>query len=87
MGKVITVSFECDGTVDVAIQAWNSDGVSWHRAYLDQDASVYRHHHEPTVEDVLHELVGKALNVIEIGGEDKLVAEYAAKLRLAGDDE
>lgn len=53
MGKVITVSFESDGIVDVAIRAWNSDGKSWRRAYLDPDASVYRHHHAPTVEDVL----------------------------------
>ena len=44
-----------------------------------------RHHHEPTVEDVLHEFVGKALCVSDVVGEDELVTEYAAKLRLVED--
>lgn len=36
---------------------------------------------EPTVEDVLHEFVGKALCVSDVFGEDELVTEYAAKIR------
>ena len=97
-GKVITISFESDGIVDVAIKAWNSDGRSWHRAYLDQDASVYRHYHEPTVEDVLRDVVtlchntwkeGSAFEFYDVDDVMKSsnIAEYAAKLRLAeGED-
>lgn len=86
-GKVITVSFESDGAVDVAVQAWNSDGKSWHRAYLDPDASVYRHHHAPTVEDVLREFADRVCNSGHQWGLDAAdtIAEYAAKLRLTGD--
>jgi len=93
VGKVIAVSFESDGVVDVAIQAWNSDGISWHRAYLDQYASVYRHHHEPTVEDVLREFAERYLDYEGVpsagrrGIGEALMDEYAAKLRLAGDAE
>lgn len=88
-GKVITVSFESDGIVDVAIQAWNSDGKSWHRAYLDSGASVYRHHHEPTVEDVLIKMLEKAVGYSDAHTTVALnaIAEYSAKLRLAGDGE
>ena len=32
-GRVITVSFEADGLVDVAVQARNDDGKTWCRAY------------------------------------------------------
>lgn len=44
-------------------------------------ANELRHYHEPTVEDVLHEFVGKALCVSDVFGEDELVTEYAAKVR------
>ena len=87
MGKVITVSFESDGITDVAVRAWSSDGKSWHRAYLDPCASVYRHYHAPTVEDVLTKF-GIDWEY-EDNCEDRaaLLAEYAAKLRLAeGED-
>ena len=43
--------------------------------------SDIRHHHAPTVEDVLHEFVGKALCIYDVMGEDELVTEYAAKVR------
>jgi hypothetical protein len=93
MGKVITVSFKSDGIVDVAVQAWSSDGKSWHRAYLDPDASVYRHHRAPTVEDVLTEFADRVcsgdhavINGTYRGIEDTdLLAEYAAKLQLRED--
>ena len=89
MGKVITVRFEADELVDVAVQAWNGDGKSWRRAYLDPDASVYRHHHEPTVEDVLSEFASKVCNSGHQWGLDAAdtIAEYAARLQLAGDGE
>lgn len=45
------------------------------------------HYHAPTVEDTLHELIGKALMLSEIDGENELVAEYAKRLTLRGDGE
>ena len=86
-GRVITVSFEADGLVDVAVRARNDDGKTWRRAYLDPCASLYHHHHEPTVDDVLRDYASRILIAGCIDEEDALVAEYAAKLRLAGDAE
>lgn len=87
MGKVITVSFESNGVVDVAVQVWDSDGKSWHRAYLDPYASVYRHYHEPTVEDVMVEFATDWECAQD--GEDKtaVLKEYASKFRLANSEE
>ena len=52
-----------------------------------------RHHHAPTVEDVLREFTdailewaGKSGSVAEVGTWSDVAAEYAAKLRLAGDE-
>ena len=59
----------------------------------------YRHYHEPTVEDVLREFaekmnenmgmyVGEAIDADEWRDADRqTIAEYAAKLRLVGDDD
>lgn len=50
------------------------------------------HYHAPTVEDVLQELTDEVWNrccegaTASDSGIDELVAEYAAKLRLAGDE-
>lgn len=55
-------------------------------------ASTKRHHHEPTVEDVLREFTDEVWNrccegaTASDSGIDELVAEFAAKLRLAGED-
>lgn len=86
-GKVITVSFEADGLVDVAVQAWNDDDKSWHKAYLDQDASVYRHHHERTVEELLREMLLEWEDTPTSEGVNGIISEYANKLRMAGDDD
>ena len=43
-------------------------------------------HHAPTVEDVLRDYASRILIVGCIDEEDELVAEFAAKLRLAGDE-
>lgn len=56
------------------------------RFYL-HEFHEWHHHHAPTVEDTLHELIGKALTVMEINGENELVAEYAKRLTLRGDGE
>lgn len=89
MGKVITVSFESDGITDVAIQVWNSDGKAWHRAYLDTNASVYRHYHKPTVESTLQKLLEQAVGYSDAHTTVALdaIAEYATKFRLADDEE
>ena len=52
--------------------------------------SLLRHHHEPTVEDVLRQVIACANNGTHVHGAldtEQIVAEYAAKLRLAeGED-
>ena len=50
----------------------------------DQPQSL-RHYHTPTVEDVLCELLDKVDD--DRAGQAEIIAEYAAKLRLAGDAE
>lgn len=45
-----------------------------------------RHHHAPTVEDVLDEFFGKANLPDGTQTRAEIIAEYAAKLRLAGED-
>ena len=54
--------------------------------------SLLRHHHEPTVENVLREFAANIADVLggddfKLDDNDELYAEYAAKLRLAGDVE
>lgn len=53
--------------------------------YSQFDVACYRHHHTPTVEDVLEEFVARWM---ETHHDDipALKAEYAARLRLAGDE-
>lgn len=50
---------------------------------------LLRHHHEPTVEDVLSEFASKVCNSGHQWGLDAAdtIAEYAARLQLAGDGE
>ncbi len=46
------------------------------------------HHHKPTVEDVLRELVAAYMDTpLDDSNDGEFFAEYAAKLRLAGDAE
>lgn len=46
-----------------------------------------RHHHAPTVEDVLTEFTAKLIERSRLtNGAAQTIAEYAAKLRLAGED-
>lgn len=50
-------------------------------------ASTKRHHHEPTVEDVLREMADRIYaDEDEPRSRDAIVAEYAQRLRLAGDE-
>lgn len=58
---------------------WDEDGCNWRYSHL------VRHYHAPTVEDVLHSFICDVEEGMRI--EDDIIAEYAAKLRLAGDAE
>lgn len=49
------------------------------------DPSIHRHHHEPTVEDVLREFFSRYVTTKPKDEDDAIIAEYAAKLRLAGE--
>lgn len=53
--------------------------------YSQFGANCYRHHREPTVEDVLEEFFGKANLPDGTQTRAEIIAEYAAKLRLAGE--
>ena len=51
------------------------------------DCAAFSHHRAPTVEDVLREFITKAEDIGDYEvSEDALIAEYAARLRLAGDE-
>lgn len=51
------------------------------------EADELRHHHEPTVEDVLDDMLQRFSEDNYEGGMYDLIAEYAAKLQLRGDVE
>ena len=53
--------------------------------YAQYEAYAYRHHHAPTVEDVLREFALKAAGRECMTMRSDLVDEYAAKLRLRED--
>lgn len=57
--------------------------------YSQFDVVCYRHHHAPTVEDVLREFAAQVTNGQHIHGAieiEQAVIECASKLRLAGDE-
>lgn len=57
--------------------------------YSQFGANCYRHHHAPTVEDVLREFAAQVTNGQHIHGAieiEQAVTECAAKLRLAGEE-
>ena len=55
--------------------------------YAQYEAHAYRHHHAPTVEDVLREMLDKWGELPSNMTNEAIVAEYAAKLQLRGDAE
>ena len=75
-----------NGIGDNRLYYIDNDGMQWTRA----DNKL--HHHAPTVEDMLQEFTDEVWNrccegaTASDSGIDELVAEYAAKLRLAGED-
>ena len=96
-GEVIHIGDEMDvehfGTVEVegfvhnSIAFYNYTGQPAH--ICTSPAALCRHHHEPTVEDVLRELIHR-YDELRLGPNAfdpfELLTEYAAKLRLAGED-
>ena len=78
------------------VSGFGADGTLFYAARSEvaprkvTNATVVRHHHDPTVEDVLREFYvyaerGKEHHREDV--DDAVLAEYAAKLRLAGEDE
>ena len=92
VGDVLTdgeYTFRVDELAAFGDGSWsirNEDGNAW-------AACDVTHHHAPTVEDVLREFTDEVWNrccegaTASDSGIDELVAECAAKLRLAGEDE
>ena len=65
------------------------------RGYQQHEAKRYRHHHAPTVEDVLleackayHSLLIEGMSDVahDMPAPSEIIAEYAAKLTLRGDE-
>ena len=72
-GKVVRLMLEGEGwSVGLGCNGWSTPSLhEWH------------HHHAPTVEDVLRELLNEAEHFHSLEEERDAIAEYAAKLRLA----
>jgi len=96
MGEVVTISFDAtldpDDSMSVGIRVWSDDRKSYHTAYLDPNASVYHHHHEPTVEELLEEMYDALDDARIPNGSEKrtyeeIIAEYAQKLQLRKETE
>jgi len=87
-------TFNVDGFMD-----WNGEWWVFMRDGVQAPAIMCTHYNEPTVEDVLADMVDKASSIAhahaenDMGGEEMmdalqgLVAEFAAKLRLVGEGE
>ena len=82
--------------VDTMELSRGAGGYGW-MVRLDSESGAFinpkllRHHHAPTVEDVLREFASDIADVLggddfRLDDSDELFAEYAAKLRLAGDE-
>lgn len=76
-----------DGGIDYGTESmrYNCNAVAYDwEHWLKKNERLFKP--RPTIEDVLHKLVGRAQALDCAEDEDKLVAEYAAKLRLAEGD-
>ena len=80
-------TFKVDGFMD-----WDGEWWVFMRDGIQAPASRCTHYHDPTVEDVLREFTDEVWNrccegaTASDSGIDELVAECAAKLRLAGEN-
>ena len=65
----------------IAVRPHGWDTATWH------DPEDYRHYHQPTVEDVLDKFANAVLGCDNTEDSvQRVISEYAAKLRLADDD-
>lgn len=87
VGDVLTdgeYTFRVDELAAFGDGSWsirNEDGDAW-------AACDVTHHHAPTVEDVLREMVAAYMDTpLDDSNDGEFFAEYAEKLRLAGDAE
>lgn len=69
------------------IEAMGLNKHGWHfvGTVNEIDPAIHRHYHAPTVEDILCELLDKVDD--DRAGQAEIIAEYAKRLRLAGDAE
>lgn len=81
----VTVTCYVDAVGVGCFFAW--DGANGR--YAQKCANAYRHYTPPTVEDVLQEMLEQAVGYSDAHTTVALnaIAEYSAKLRLAGEDE
>ena len=84
-GTVTSIQFYemADGDIRtlIAVRPDGWDAATWHTS------DEYRHHHDLTVEDVLREFFSRYVTTKPKEEDDAIIAEYAAKLRLAkGED-
>lgn len=75
-----------DGGAKGTVTSIAPESIVLDHSSIGSNPKAFHHYHAPTVEDVLHRLVGRAQALDCAEDEDKLVAEYAAKLRLAEGD-
>jgi len=86
VGDVLTdgeYTFRVDELAVFGDGSWsirNEDGNAW-------AACDVTHHHEPTVEDVLREMLDAWGELPSNATNEAIIADYAAKFRLAGDAE
>ena len=74
-------------TLIVVEMCWDGDVWAFHDLNGEywEDCAAFTHSHEPTIEDVLREFA-REIDADAYGITDAKVAEFAAKLRLAGSD-
>ena len=88
MGDVMESRTGSDLFPQFEVRAMRYDGDGWEvidRLGDRYEPSGLRHYHAPTVEDVLSEMLDAVDD--DRYGQDRIIAEYASKLRLAGDAE
>ena len=83
----VVVNDDCKVPYRIGSMKVYDDG-TWDVGECGMVPHLCHHYHAPTVEDVLTEFTAKLIERNELtNGGAQTIAEYAAKLRLAGEDE
>lgn len=87
-----SVEYKSEGIVKRLMVEPTGWSVNFDAGWSDERFHDWHHYTPPTVEDVLREFASDIADVLggddfRLDGSDELFAEYAAKLRLAGEDE